>query len=524
VITSTTAIYQILENLIREDLPANAAERQVILLFSDGTDKVSTQASFDRLVGLALGRGITIHTVYIPTTAPPDRRLESLAAGTGGTFLANASDAVTITNLLAPVWETQLTCRITYVAQVNPPTVVEIAQRRGGRPVNVATAYLPATLQLPPPLVAITDPQAGQEFTATSDATLPVSVIWQLEGEPWRWVDELAVVLQGVSTGPTEPPPAVGRAAILSLLGLPDVNTGPTEAPPAAVVTHTLIATSQYVAQFPLAELPEDSYRVRVTITDNFGMVASDDQYVRVRALPVPTPIPAPQTAAEKAQDALLDLQSWLNIDPSLRWPILYLPVLLLSVLLFLLWRWLMKRQPKLEQKSRQRRSPGSAFALLVREQWGDPRLQSRQMVHLHADEGELNLPEILLEPMQQRLNPAELVHFENAYSAYITCWKDSTTHSNRASIGRGPENNAKKPSGVSIRPIEITVAGAVVSFTLPHGPNGIYDLHDGDQIRFGDLTYRYTLLTAAKQDAPPSGASPGDQGSAAGNGVGGDD
>jgi hypothetical protein len=503
VIESTTAIYQILEKLIREDLPANAAERQVILLFSDGTDKVSTQASFDRLVGLALGRGIPIHTVYIPTAAPPDLRLESLAAGTGGTFLANAGDAVTLTNLLAPIWETQLTCRITYVAQVSPPTVVEIAQRRGGRPVNVATAYLPASLKLPAPLVVIESPQAGDEFTATYEATLPVTVAWQLEGGAWRWVNELAVAVQ-------------------------QVNTGLTVTPLAAVLTHPFTAVSPFVTQFRLADLPEDSYQVRVTITDNFGMVASDGRYVRVRTLPAPTPTPAPQTSSEKVQDALNDLESWLSTDPMLRWPLLYGLVLLLSVLLFLLLWWLLHRPP---QPPTPKPSPlGPAFALLVREQRGDPRLQSRQMMHLYAGDSTLNLPETLLEPMQQRLNPAELVHFNSAYSAYITCSKDSATGAYRASIHRDPPLDAKKQSGVFVRPIEITVADAVASFVLPDGPKGTYELHDGDQIRFGDLTYRYTLLTAhslppaTEQGAPGSGSSPGDQGPAARNGAGGDD
>jgi hypothetical protein len=126
------------------------------------------------------------------------------------------------------------------------------------------------------------------------------------------------------------------------------------------------------------------------------------------------------------------------------------------------------------------------------------------------------------LEPLKQLLNPDEVAHFKSVYSAYIQCVVDATTGACRAWIGRPAFLDAGRPAHLTYMPIEIKVADAVVTFRLLPGEKdeseaARHELHNGTQIEFGDLTYRFVTLSEASL---PVTVGTGDQQGAAVNGA----
>ena len=180
-----------------------------IVVFSDGTDVVSTRFGANDLAGLAAVQGVPIHTIVLDNEnlGNPEsgkNYLAELAVGTGGTHSELTEQGA------VSIWE-----RIDRLRQRTLLRYVLASPTGGDAPIVVSFADYPAVqagtrVGLPPaaPLVQLTVPVGDQQLTLTDPAqgvrlAFPTTVGW-LDGET-REVTQAQLWLNGVQAADIDP-------------------------------------------------------------------------------------------------------------------------------------------------------------------------------------------------------------------------------------------------------------------------------------------------------------------------------
>jgi len=473
-INSTTALLDVLTNLIESEFAEDGAGAQAVVLFSDGSDAVST-ATLDGVIDLARSRGVAVNTVFVPTVSRPDPNLARLAEATGGSYEAEFTNVISIATTIANALSWSYRCNVTYRAKQLPPTRIDVQERGGALTRTLAIAALPGALRPSPPAVSLIAPPLGETITATERTTTELVATWRFPDNAWRRAVEVALTIQAQATG-------FLSTHVEGVYG-------------SEVATYTQVVSTSTLA--------EDRYRVSAVVTDDFGLTGSDTLWFEVVVPPTPTPAPTPTPdLSESVQRTFLSQRAWLWGNPiphslllSGQWLLIGLAAILGVEVMRRLWKGL---APAEFEEAEHPPLPGApaAFAVLVCDRRNERGPNARHLVHLFAG-GALTLPDDLLELNQRRYRQAEIEQFSRQYHAEISCRDES------ARIWRPSPRESSLPDAESIRyePIHIRLAGSVAPFELVVGPKYEYELQNGDLVQLGNLHYRFLRLKSAPSD-----------------------
>lgn len=288
-----TALTTLLRTTLTHFSPSAVDMRQTLLVFSDGSDVISS-AALDDLIREAQTRRIQIHTFFVDTGYNGAANLLRLSHETGGNYQI-------FTNPLAwqALWRPLVTsypvCTITYRTSKVQPQELTLWEVISGT-VHFTQTYSLPTITITAPIVTIKAPPMGATLllTPTSVAghtysqTVNLAVAWDFASQAPRNIQHIMYAIQG----PTPQSPMT------------------VDSPPLPLQALTI--------PIPVADLWPGAYSVKVQIVDELGLQGEANVPFALLLPPTPTATPTPTALATATPGPTVSLTP--TFTPTIAW------------------------------------------------------------------------------------------------------------------------------------------------------------------------------------------------------------